>query len=107
MDAHQVLVLLNELFCSFDEAVEKHGLYKVETVGDACEYKLFSRLFAVALSVTPMLRRYGGVRAPFYEPARVPRSSDRRFRARSASNSGVISGAAIFDQQCPHPQRQR
>jgi hypothetical protein len=38
MDAHQVLVLLNELFCEFDEAVEKYGLYKVETVGDACKF---------------------------------------------------------------------
>ncbi|EKX31073.1 hypothetical protein GUITHDRAFT_83445 [Guillardia theta CCMP2712] len=31
----EVMAMLNELYCKFDELVAKHGIYKVETIGDA------------------------------------------------------------------------
>lgn len=32
--------MLDELFGKFDALTEKHGVYKIETIGDACELQL-------------------------------------------------------------------
>ena len=30
-----LMLMLNELFSAFDQALDRHGVYKVETIGDA------------------------------------------------------------------------
>ena len=35
MPATKLVYLLNEIFSSFDELTEKHGLEKIKTIGDA------------------------------------------------------------------------
>jgi atrial natriuretic peptide receptor A len=35
MSAYKVMEMLNDLYNEFDKLVEKHGVYKVETIGDA------------------------------------------------------------------------
>lgn len=35
---HQLIDLLNQLFSEFDALTEKHGVFKADTIGDACEW---------------------------------------------------------------------
>uniref|UniRef100_K3X1T0 Guanylate cyclase domain-containing protein n=1 Tax=Globisporangium ultimum (strain ATCC 200006 / CBS 805.95 / DAOM BR144) TaxID=431595 RepID=K3X1T0_GLOUD len=58
-DTAQVVDILASLFCAFDKLTEKHGVFKMQTIGDA--YVIVSGLPYVDMSLGPVIGTTGGV----------------------------------------------
>ncbi|TYZ64077.1 hypothetical protein PybrP1_002679 [[Pythium] brassicae (nom. inval.)] len=56
-DTAQVVNILASLFCAFDKLTEKHGVFKMQTIGDA--YVIVSGLPYVDMSLGPVLGAAG------------------------------------------------
>lgn len=58
-DTAQVVNILASLFCAFDKLTEKHGVFKMQTIGDA--YVIVSGLPYVDMSIGPVMAGAGGI----------------------------------------------
>ncbi|DAZ98689.1 TPA: hypothetical protein N0F65_008815 [Lagenidium giganteum] len=58
----QVVNILASLFCAFDKLTEKHGVFKMQTIGDA--YVIVSGLPYVDMSLGPVMGAGGSVTSP-------------------------------------------
>jgi len=74
----EVMDMLHELFVKFDDLAEKHGCYKVETIGDAymvaagCPDECDDHALRIARMAIDMVRAASGVTSPLDgEPLRI------------------------------------
>lgn len=61
----QVMDMLNDLFLRFDKLCDKHSVYKVETIGDACKFWMILECISFALlfwlNIVLLQNRYGSI----------------------------------------------
>jgi len=98
----QVVLLLNNMFTAFDDMVDVHGVYKVETIGDAymaasghdgssdhCE-----RLFRMACSMIQCMERFQ------YDSKEVQVMKSKHLEIRVGLHTGPVY-AGVVGRKCP------
>ncbi|GLD99818.1 hypothetical protein PINS_up008546 [Pythium insidiosum] len=85
----QVVNILASLFCAFDKLTEKHGVFKMQTIGDA--YVIVSGLPYVDMSLGPVMGTPGAPAAATTSSAPSIRSASSRVIPMSVDLSAMTS----------------